>query len=83
MTDALINLIGSILGNSAALSLFVGAAVVYVGSCIVHPYRACKACKRSKESHSTMFRGAFGACRTCNGRGHHLRFGARVLGRKL
>lgn len=59
------------------------SAAVYLGSCVVHPFKACKACKRSKESHSTLFKGAFGACRSCNGRGHHLRLGARLLGRKL
>lgn len=83
MADALINLIGSILSNATALSLIVGAAVVYMGSCIVKPYRACKACHRTKESHSTLFKGAFGACPSCRGVGHHLRFGARLLGRKL
>lgn len=59
------------------------SAAVYLGSCAIHPYRACKACKRSKESHSTLFKGAFGTCRSCKGRGHHLRFGARLLGRRL
>lgn len=83
MADALISLVGSILGNPAVLSLIVGAAAVYMGSCVVKPYRACKACKRSKESHSTLFRGAFGRCPACKGVGHHLRFGARILGRKL
>lgn len=65
------------------LLLVLAVAVVYMGSCLVHPYKACKACKRSKESHSTLFKGAFGACRSCKGVGHHLRFGARLLGRKL
>lgn len=83
MADALISLIGSILGNRAALALIVGVAIVYAVSCRVHPYRACKACRRSKESHSTLFKGAFGGCRACGGRGHHLRLGARILGKKL
>lgn len=65
------------------LLLALIAVAVYLGSCLVHPYRACNACGRSKESHSTLFRGAFGACRACNGRGHTLRFGARLLGRKI
>lgn len=83
MADALVNLLASVLTNSAALSLVLGILVVYMGSCILKPYRACKACKRSKESHSKLFKGAFGACRSCNGRGHHLRFGARIMGRRL
>ena len=83
MADALISLIGSILGNPAALAFIVGYIVVYMGTCIVKPYRVCKACNRSKETHSKLFPGAFGACRACSGRGHHLRLGARILGRKL
>ena len=83
MADALINLIGSILANRAALALILGVAIVYGLSCLIHPYRACKACRRTKESHSTVFKGAFGACRACGGRGHHLRLGARLLGRKI
>jgi len=56
--------------------------VVYMGSCVIHPYVRCRACNRSKESLSRTFRGAFGPCRSCKGRGHHLRFGARLIGRK-
>ncbi|MFG3442720.1 hypothetical protein ACGF0J_36230 [Nonomuraea sp. NPDC047897] len=58
------------------------ATAVYLTSCAFHPYMKCKQCNRSKESHSTTFKGAFGKCRTCNGVGHHVRWGARVLGRK-
>lgn len=82
MADALINLIGSMLGNRAILALIISIAIVYGISCHIHPYRACKACKRSKESYSTMFKGAFGGCRACGGVGHHLRLGARLLGKK-
>lgn len=53
---------------------------VYLGSCAVHPYRPCAACGRSKESRSQMFN-AFGPCRSCSGRGHHVRWGARILGK--
>lgn len=63
------------------LLLAIIALVVYLGSCISHPYRACKACGRSKESHSKMFKGAFGRCPSCRGRGHHVRWGARMLGK--
>jgi hypothetical protein len=63
--------------------LVLAIVVVYLGSCAAHPYRACKACGRSKESHSSLFKGAFGPCPSCKGRGHHLRLGARLLGRKL
>jgi hypothetical protein len=52
-----------LLADSPIVLFALVAAVVYLGSCAVHPYRACKACKRSKESHSTLFKGAFGACR--------------------
>lgn len=65
------------------LLLALVLVVVYMGSCLVHPYMRCSRCNRSKESHSMVFKGAFGACRACNGRGYHLRFGARLLGRKL
>lgn len=62
-----------------ALLLLALIVAVYLGSCAAHPYRACRACGRSKESHSTMFKGAFGACRSCAGHGHRVRFGARLL----
>ena len=65
------------------LLLALAAVAVYLGSCLVHPYMRCNRCNRSKESHSKMFKGAFGACRACHGRGHTLRFGARMLGRKI
>ncbi|WP_049562284.1 hypothetical protein [Nonomuraea sp. SBT364] len=64
-----------------ALLLLALIAAIYLGSCAAHPYRACGACGRSKESHSTMFKGAFGACRSCAGRGHTVRLGARLLGK--
>lgn len=57
-------------------------AVVYLGSCYFHPYMKCPRCNRSKESHSTTFKGAFGKCRACGGVGHSVRFGAKILGRK-
>lgn len=64
-----------------ALLLVALIAAVYLGSCAVHPYRPCAACGRSKESHSAMFKGAFGPCRSCAGRGHHVRWGARLIGK--
>lgn len=65
------------------LIIIAGIAVVgYLISCAFHPYMKCKACNRSKESYSETFKGAFGKCRTCNGKGHHVRWGARFLGRK-
>lgn len=72
-----------LIADSPILFFALCFVAVYMGSCVIHPYKACKACKRSRESHSTLFKGAFGACRSCHGRGHHLRFGARLLGRKL
>ena len=65
------------------LLVLVLIAVVYLGSCAVHPYLRCTACNRSKETSSVVFKRAFGPCRNCRGRGHTLRFGARVLGRKI
>lgn len=72
-----------LLTDSPILLLALATAAVYMISCVVHPYRVCKTCNRSKETHSSTFKGAFGPCRSCQGRGHHLRFGARILGRKL
>lgn len=83
MADALIDLIGAILSNPVLRWILAGILVTYMGSCIVKPYRICKACNRSKESHSSTFKGAFGPCRACKGVGHHVRVGARILGRKL
>jgi len=64
------------------LIVTLAVLVVYFGSCYFHPYMKCKTCNRSRESYSTTFKGAFGKCRSCDGRGHHIRFGARVLNRK-
>lgn len=63
-------------------SIAVVAIGVYGASCIFHPYMKCKQCNRSRESHSATFKGAFGKCRGCNGRGHHVRWGAKMLGTK-
>gem|GEM_PF-4733392 len=63
--------------------ILVGILIIgYLISCAFHPYMRCKTCNRSKESHSTTFNGAFGKCRACHGKGHHIRRGARLLGRK-
>jgi hypothetical protein len=75
--------VADLIADSPIVFFALVFAAVYLASCAIHPFKACKACKRSRASHSTMFRGAFGACRSCRGRGHHLRFGARLLGRKL
>lgn len=64
------------------LTLALIMIAVYLGSCLIHPYRRCRSCNRSKESHSTLFKGAFGKCLSCRGVGHHIRWGARLLGRK-
>lgn len=64
------------------LAITAIAIVIYLVSCKFHPYMRCKTCNRGKESHSTTFKGAFGKCRACNGKGHHVRWGARFLGHK-
>ncbi|GGO71131.1 hypothetical protein GCM10012289_36140 [Nonomuraea cavernae] len=69
-------------GMHPALVITFIAIGVYLLSCHYHPYMKCKTCNRSKESHSTTFKGAFGKCRACDGRVHHVRFGARILNRK-
>jgi len=56
--------------------------VIYMTSCAFHPYMKCSRCNRSRESHSTTFKGAFGKCPACNGIGHSVRLGAKLLGRK-
>lgn len=58
------------------------AILGYLGSCAVHPYMKCPKCNRSRESHSTTFKGAFGKCRACDGVGHSIRLGAKLLGLK-
>ena len=63
------------------VGLILIATAIYLGSCARHPYRPCKACGRSKESHSTLFKGAFGRCPSCRGRGQSVRWGARLIGR--
>ncbi|WP_144070242.1 hypothetical protein [Nonomuraea indica] len=68
----------------AALLLLLGGglwAIVYLLSCAIHPYKICPACKKSGQSNSTTFKGAFGACRRCKGTGRRIRAGARLLGR--
>ncbi|MFI6507612.1 hypothetical protein ACIBCT_08410 [Streptosporangium sp. NPDC050855] len=73
---------GSDLAVHPVLIVAVIAIVFYLASCKFHPYMKCKACNKSKESHSTTFKGAFGKCRVCNGKGHSVRWGARFLGHK-
>ena len=62
--------------------LVIIATVIYLSSCAVHPYMKCGRCNRSKEHHSTSFKGAFGKCGGCNGVGHTVRLGAKILGRR-
>ena len=69
-------------GMHPALVITLIAIGVYFVSCYFHLYKTCKTCNRSKESHSTTFKGAFGKCRACNGAGHSVRFGAKILNRK-
>jgi excinuclease UvrABC ATPase subunit len=64
------------------IALTIVAVVVYMASCYFHPYQRCKTCNRSKELHSTTFKGAFGKCRACKGVGHSVRLGAKILNRK-
>ncbi|MGC5015510.1 hypothetical protein ACLQ2R_32520 [Streptosporangium sp. DT93] len=70
------------LAVNPVLAIAVILTILYLISCKFHPYMRCKACNKSKESNSTTFKGAFGKCRTCNGKGHSVRLGARFLGHK-
>jgi hypothetical protein len=69
-------------GMHPVLVITLVALGVYLVSCFVHPYMKCSNCNRSKEHHSSTFKGAFGTCRACGGRGHTVRLGAKLLGRK-
>ena len=80
MTGALLSV--HAVGMHPVLVITLMALGVYLASCFVHPYMKCSNCNRSKEHHSSTFKGAFGTCRPCGGRGHTVRFGARIFGRK-
>ena len=55
------------------------AAGAYVISLRVHPWAPCRRCAGGGKSRDRIFRGAFGTCKACGGRGRHPRLGVRVL----
>jgi hypothetical protein len=56
-----------------------GAAVVYVGSLILHPDRDCRKCGGTGRHRSWMFGWARRQCHRCAGQGRHRRFGNMIL----
>lgn len=56
-------------------------AVVYLWSCVRHPYKRCGTCKGSGRHTSTMFRGAYRPCHECSGSGRRRRTGSVLIRR--
>lgn len=55
------------------------AAVTYLISLRVHPWRRCLRCKGAGRTRARVWRGAFGSCPRCGGKGRKPRLGIRVL----
>ena len=53
------------------------AAVLYIGACVIWPFRACRHCKGLGRFHSPTGR-AWRPCRHCKGTGAKLRAGRRI-----
>jgi hypothetical protein len=61
--------------------LIASTAVVYFGSCLLHPYIACETCEGKARHGGGLFTKATRPCHACSGTGQKLRPGAAVLGR--
>lgn len=57
-------------------------AAAYVISLRVHPWIACRRCNGGGRSRDRLWRGAYGSCPACAGRGRKPRLGVRVLQRE-
>lgn len=67
------------------LALAVAAALAapaYLISLRVHPWWRCRRCKGAGRSRARVWRGAFGSCPRCGGKGRKPRLGIRVLDRE-
>lgn len=76
-------LVGPAVGVSADamwVTAGLGAAVVYVGSCVVFPYRRCPWCKDGKRRSDGDGNWRERNCPVCGDR-PYVRFGARLMGR--
>ena len=65
----------------ALLVIAVAAITVaaYLISLKVHPWAPCSRCSGGGKSRDRLWRGAFGTCPSCGGRGKHPRLGVKVL----
>ena len=61
--------------------LITSTALVYFGSCVLHPYIACETCAGTARHRGGLFTKATRPCHACSGTGQKLRHGAAVLGR--
>lgn len=59
-------------------ALAVLAAAAYARSLWVHPWIRCRPCKGSGRTRDRIWRGAYGSCPKCGGRGRKPRLGIRV-----
>ena len=66
--------------NSLWVSAVLGAAVVYIGSCLMFPYRQCPWCKDGKRRSDGDGNWRERNCPLCDDR-PYVRFGARLMGR--
>ena len=64
------------------LILILGSAiVVYLGSCLLHPYVACETCEGKGKHSGGVFAKASRPCHACSGAGQKQRAGAALLAR--
>lgn len=56
----------------------VAAAVAYLVSLRLHPWRPCRACSGTGRTKDRIWTRAHGTCPACGGRGRHPRIGVRL-----
>lgn len=57
----------------------ITAAAVYAVSLRIHPWKPCRSCEGTGKSRDTVWKTAFGTCKSCGGKGRKPRLGVRVL----
>jgi DnaJ-class molecular chaperone len=61
------------------LAAAVLAVTVYLASLRIHPWTSCRRCSGGGKSRDRIWRGAYGTCKACGGRGRKPRAGIRIL----
>ena len=61
--------------------IVMSAVVVYLGSCLLHPYIACETCGGKGKHSGALFSRASRPCHACSGAGQKQRAGAVLFSR--